>query len=298
MASQSSAPTPALTVAAVARRLRVAPATLRTWDRRYGLGPSEHSEGEHRRYSESDLAKLIHMRKLVISGVAPADAAAAALKFKGKIDLQVFADLPEPDQGIVSMLHKAVHALDRNLSEQIIRSEFKDNGIAATWCNVLTPVLVIVGEEWATTGVGIEVEHMLSEIIHRLLIESTEQLKSPVNSRPVLLACVGEEIHSLAITALAACLAEDQIQVQFLGARTPQSAINEVVRRVGPPAIFLWAQLSKNGDPAIIQELPKLRPAPRVILGGPGWNPDRCESANFVDDLTAARREISRAVGV
>lgn len=298
MASQSSAPTPALTVAAVARRLRVAPATLRTWDRRYGLGPSEHSEGEHRRYSESDLAKLIHMRKLVISGVAPADAAAAALKFKGKIDLQVFADLPEPDQGIISMLHKAVHALDRNLSEQIIRSEFKDNGIAATWCNVLTPVLVIVGEEWATTGVGIEVEHMLSEIIHRLLIESTEQLKSPVNSRPVLLACVGEEIHSLAITALAACLAEDQIQVQFLGARTPQSAINEVVRRVGPPAIFLWAQLSKNGDPAIIQELPKLRPAPRVILGGPGWNPDRCESANFVDDLTAARREISRAVGV
>lgn len=298
MASHGSTPTPALTVAAVARRLRVAPATLRTWDRRYGLGPSEHSEGEHRRYSESDLAKLIHMRKLVISGVAPADAAAAALKFKGKIDLQVFADLPEPDQGIISMLHKAVHALDRNLSEQIIRSEFKVNGIAATWCNVLTPVLVIVGEEWATTGVGIEVEHMLSEIIHRLLIESTEQLKSPVNSRPVLLACVGEEIHSLAITALAACLAEDQIQVQFLGARTPQSAINEVVRRVGPPAIFLWAQLSKNGDPAIIQELPKLRPAPRVILGGPGWNPDRCKSANFVDDLTAARREISRAVGV
>ncbi len=36
---------PALTVAAVARRLGVAPATLRTWDRRYGLGPSEHTPG-------------------------------------------------------------------------------------------------------------------------------------------------------------------------------------------------------------------------------------------------------------
>ena len=33
-------PLPALAVAAVARRLGVAPATLRTWDRRYGLGPS------------------------------------------------------------------------------------------------------------------------------------------------------------------------------------------------------------------------------------------------------------------
>ena len=34
-----------LTVAAVARRLGVAPATLRTWARRYGLGPSDHPPG-------------------------------------------------------------------------------------------------------------------------------------------------------------------------------------------------------------------------------------------------------------
>ena len=38
-----------LPVAAVARRLGVAPATLRTWDRRYGLGPSVHAPGAHRR---------------------------------------------------------------------------------------------------------------------------------------------------------------------------------------------------------------------------------------------------------
>ena len=64
-----------LTVAAVARRLGVAPATLRTWDRRYGLGPSEHIEGEHRRYCPGDLAKLTMMRRLIIAGVAPVEAA-------------------------------------------------------------------------------------------------------------------------------------------------------------------------------------------------------------------------------
>ena len=62
-----------LTVAAVARRIGVAPATLRTWDRRYGLGPSVHEAGEHRRYCPSDLAQLTLMRRLIISGVAPAD---------------------------------------------------------------------------------------------------------------------------------------------------------------------------------------------------------------------------------
>ncbi|NAZ86498.1 MerR family transcriptional regulator, partial [Kineococcus indalonis] len=67
-----------LTVAAVARRLGVAPATLRTWDRRYGLGPSEHTAGAHRRYSATDLARLVVMRRLTLEGVAPAEAAAIA----------------------------------------------------------------------------------------------------------------------------------------------------------------------------------------------------------------------------
>jgi len=66
-------------VAAVAKRLGVAPATLRTWDRRYGLGPSERSAGAHRRYGELDLARLVVMRRLALSGTAPMDAARAAL---------------------------------------------------------------------------------------------------------------------------------------------------------------------------------------------------------------------------
>lgn len=69
---------PILTVAAVAARLGVAPATLRTWDRRYGLGPSEHTAGAHRRYSTADLARLVSMRSLTLDGVPPADAARLA----------------------------------------------------------------------------------------------------------------------------------------------------------------------------------------------------------------------------
>lgn len=69
---------PILTVAAVAARLGVAPATLRTWDRRYGLGASEHTAGAHRRYSTADLARLMTMRSLTLDGVPPADAARLA----------------------------------------------------------------------------------------------------------------------------------------------------------------------------------------------------------------------------
>jgi hypothetical protein len=66
-------------VAVVARRLGIAPATLRTWDRRYGLGPTGHESGTRRRYSSQDLARLQHMRRLTLDGVAPAEAARLAL---------------------------------------------------------------------------------------------------------------------------------------------------------------------------------------------------------------------------
>ena len=60
-----------ITVGELARRLGIAPATLRTWDRRYGLGPSGHEIGAHRRYDTVDVARISVMRRLVISGVSP-----------------------------------------------------------------------------------------------------------------------------------------------------------------------------------------------------------------------------------
>ncbi|WP_037046599.1 MerR family transcriptional regulator [Pseudonocardia autotrophica] len=71
--------TPRLTVAAVARRLGVAPATLRTWDRRYGLGPSAHTPGAHRRYGAADIARLELMQQALLQGATPAEAARHAL---------------------------------------------------------------------------------------------------------------------------------------------------------------------------------------------------------------------------
>ena len=64
-----------LSAGAVARRLGVAVTTLRTWHQRYGLGPSEHVPGHHRRYTVEDLSRLEVMRRLTAEGVAPAEAA-------------------------------------------------------------------------------------------------------------------------------------------------------------------------------------------------------------------------------
>ena len=71
---------PTLPVASVARRLGVAPSTLRTWDRRYGLGPSRHTDGRHRRYGSSDIGRLELMQRALLSGASTAEAARYALE--------------------------------------------------------------------------------------------------------------------------------------------------------------------------------------------------------------------------
>ena len=69
-----------LTAGAVARRLGVAVTTLRSWHQRYGLGPTGHEPGQHRRYTTGDLGRLEHMQRLVAEGVPAKEAARWALR--------------------------------------------------------------------------------------------------------------------------------------------------------------------------------------------------------------------------
>jgi DNA-binding transcriptional MerR regulator len=287
-----------LTVAAVARRIGVAPATLRTWDRRYGLGPSAHESGEHRRYCPADLARLTLMRRLITSGVSPCDAAAQAKSHKGSINLETIVTDYVVREELVSALHKAAKGLDKKFIEAALRKDLAQYGVEQSWSEVIVPLLLIVGNEWEASGDGIEVEHLLTEVLKGILREHVEDIRKPVNAHPVLLASVGEEVHSLALHALAAALAERKIETYFLGARTPLEALSAMITRSAPPAVFLWAQLSKNADPKFFNDIPAIRPMPRMVLGGPGWSHVDCQDVSVVHDISDAVAEIERAVGL
>jgi methanogenic corrinoid protein MtbC1 len=237
------------------------------------------------------------MRRLISAGVAPADAAEQALTHKGEVKVEKILKSFEVREDVVSAIVKAANSLDRKFVEAILRRDIEKYGVIDSWQEVMVPVLVIVGDAWAATGDGIEVEHLLSETIIGILRDRTKQLKSPINTRPVLIASVGEEFHSLAIHALHAALAEAKVECNFLGARTPLSALSSMISRSAPPAVFLWAQLPKNADPKYFREIPSVRPSPRVILGGPGWDRSECSDMSFADDLTLACEQIKQAIG-
>ena len=287
-----------ITVGELARRLGVAPATLRTWARRYGLGPSGHEVGSHRRYDCVDVARISVMRRLVISGVAPKEAALIAVD----ADVSEAEILPEikfeERSEIVEVILKALESLDISFVNEIIRREILANGVVVTWVEILTPTLIKVGEEWSRTGLGISNEHLLTEILTKIFREVSAEIENPVNAKPIVLAAIGEELHSLALHALLAALAERNIQAHFFGPRTPVDSLVEVVRKIAPPVVFVWAQLPENADYSIVGALPVVRPSTRLLLGGPGWEPSRCSSATLVGGLAEACEIVSSTLGV
>ena len=303
-----------LTVAAVARRFGVAPATLRTWDRRYGIGPSSHFAGAHRRYGPEDLLRLEIMRALVFDGCSPADAAKAALA----ADATQAKANTAPDRGVdaptvrsrggggqVVPIHggatqarglsRAALALDAPAVRRILMDSLHTRGTIWTWDNMIAPVLIGVGERFESTGQGIELEHVLTEGVVGALRDVAETLVEPFGSRPIILAAAPDELHTLPLYAVSAALAEHGVATRMLGARVPMDAMLASITRSGAPAVMVWAHDRITGDYLDMNALRALRPVPAVVLGGPGWTTDVPAGVIHSGDLTEAVTRLSHA---
>jgi MerR family transcriptional regulator, light-induced transcriptional regulator len=302
-------------VGAVARRLGVAPSTLRTWNRRYGIGAQELSPGRHRRYTAQDITRLQHMQRLILRGAAPADAAQAALATQGPPVRAPAVDLPGartgPGHGAGGQrlalpgaspaargLARAALAMDDALMNEIIRIALAQDGVIPTWQCLLVPVLTGIGTRYERTGTCVEAEHLLSSVTLAALATLHPYAAGPADDRPVLLACAEGEQHSLPLYALAAALAECAVSARMLGAALPYVSLVAAVRRTGPAAVFLWSQVPATGDPAVLPDLRPRRPGARLLLGGPGWPPGGLpDGSRLIGNLPDAVTEVMASLG-
>lgn len=283
---------PRLTAGAVARHLGVAVTTLRTWDQRYGLGPSEHRAGRHRRYSAEDVRRLELMRRLTFQGVSPADAARTAL---AAAPTELVEPAPRPPerpssrrvipvglaQSAARGLARAAGSMDSDAIAEEIRTCLHTYGTVLTWTEVLAPVLSALGQRWAAGHAVVEVEHLLSwHISSELRLVGPDPAKGsqrPASLAPprTLLAGAEEEQHTLALEALAAALRELRRSTRILGGRVPTEALVQAVRRTGPTVVVVWSQVPESADPGTFARLAALGQPLRMVAAGPGWDGPR-----------------------
>jgi DNA-binding transcriptional MerR regulator/methanogenic corrinoid protein MtbC1 len=292
---------PGLTSGALARRLGVSPTTLRSWDRRYGIGPAVRADGRHRRWSPQDVAVVEEMCRLTSAGLPPGEAARAAAGALGARDAEEGAGgawVPDgdrrrrPEPGRPSPggtreecrgLARAAVRLDAEAVEDLLAGAVERHGLTGAWQDVMVPTLHAVGRKWASSGDRyVEVEHLLSWHVSTALRRYT---RAPAHRHdatapgPVVLACVPGEQHSLPLEALGAALGERGLPARMFGAAVPTEALTSAVERLGPAAVVLWAQARSTASPPLARHVAAMRWGVKgarrqslVVLGGPGWH--------------------------
>jgi DNA-binding transcriptional MerR regulator len=290
-----------LTTGALARRLGVSPTTLRSWDRRYGMGPAVRTDGRHRRWTPRDVAVLEAMCRLTSAGVPPAEAARAAKESAspGPGGGAVPPRTPEPAprarsraSGTLPLgdvrqecrgLARAAVRLDAPAVEEQLTAAVETHGLAVAWQEVMVPTLHAVGRKWASSGDRyVEVEHLLSwhmsTALRRCTRSQAGRQGDALGAGPVVLACVPGEQHTLALEALNAGLGELRLPTRMFGAAVPVEALTAAVERLGPAAVVLWAQARSTASLPLARHIAGAqwgmkgaRRRPVVMLGGPGW---------------------------
>ncbi|MEW1684971.1 MerR family transcriptional regulator [Streptomyces sp. NPDC093594] len=288
-----------LTTGEVARRLGVAPTTVRTWDSRYGLGPELHTGGRHRRWAPADVARLERMCALTATGLAPAEAArlarteepsaaaparparAAAPPRRAPARARAGSGLSLGDarqecKGIA----RAALRLDATALERLLLDAMREHGLVAAWTEVIVPTLQAVGRKWESSGERyVEVEHFLSWHVSGALRRSTPDSVPDRPGATTVLACVPGENHTLALEVLAAALTERGVPVRMFGGALPVESLIAAVRRTGPAAVALWAQSRSTASRPLAQHVAAMewgvrgaRRSPYVLTLGPGWS--------------------------
>lgn len=273
------------TVRAVADRLGIPTATLRSWNRRYSIGPPQSRPGQHRLYSTADIAALERMLALIRAGASPAGAAAAVARA-----------LPTPELGEWEPLLHAAFALDMRTTSALLTAHLQAFGVVDTWDSLCRPAFAAIVTRQLGGESCIDVEHLLSWSITAALHRHTPAPTS-ANNHVAVLACTGGETHALPLEALRAGLAEHGAGVLMLGADVPTDAITSALTRDDRrPDAVLWSQQESTALTSAIRACHAA--GSRVLVGGPGWDavilPEFAHHlgglGEAIDRITAPRR--------
>lgn len=264
----------------VAERTGVNPTLLRAWERRYEVVEPGRSDGGQRLYSDADVERILLLRRATDAGRAISSVAEldnAALQVLVDEDQAAREELEREEMGPTEAAARvrealeAVESLDPTRLERLLRREVVALGAERFLDQLVTPLLVTIGERWRSGHLRPAHEHVAVAVIKQVLGWILERARGAATGRTLVAGTLSGERHELGAMLAATAAALEGWRVVFTGEDLPAEEIALTARRVEAHAVGIsvvtpldWEGLTEQLH-ALLEELP---PGVAVVLGG------------------------------
>lgn len=279
---------PVYTIKTVVQETGIPPATLRAWERRYGVLSPGRSDGGYRLYSERDIAILRWLKTQVDTGVS-ISRAVALLEMRhqageeperkaARAAAEALSMAPpgarSPD-AIVEELVEALMVFQELRVEAILNEAFALYPVEAVAEDIITPALVEIGEMWHRGEASIVQEHFATAILRRRLNTLFHAYAQPVSGPLAVTGSGPSEWHDVGILLVSLALRRAGWRVIYLGQNVPAHHLRLEIARLRPAVVCLSAATRESADALqevydSVRNLPE--PRPRLIFGGRAFN--------------------------
>ena len=258
-------------IQSVAEMTGVSAATLRAWERRYGIPAPQRTASAYRLYTDRDVELIRRVRELCENGVAPAQAAQMVQAARGSREEAVRLETDTAEL-VAQKILAGVERFDADMIEAAVRHAMFLGSATALFERVYGPVMLEVGERWQAGVVSVGQEHLVAEIIGSAVRDILRMVRPASPGKTVVLACLADEEHALPSLGVALMLAEWNMRTVVLGARTPPAALRHAVAEVRPDAVGLSATMTlpSGRAPGLIEEYADACGRTPWLVGGQG----------------------------
>lgn len=216
-------------VGMVARMTGLSTHALRVWEKRYAAVVPGRTDAGGRLYSDSDVARLRVLRRLVeaghsigsIAGLSDQDLQKMASAFsRGEMQGASgrFAEIRASFLQDIEALR--LDEAERLLSQVALATEPRE-----FVREVITPTLAEVGRRWEAGTLRIAHEHACSSIMRNLLVSIMRLYPASVSGRTVVVATPATEEHDLGALTAAMLAIMHGWRVVYLGADLPAEEV-------------------------------------------------------------------------
>lgn len=227
----------------------VSAATLRAWERRYGIPSPQRTASAYRLYTDRDVELIKRVRELCDAGIAPAQAAQMVQAARGSREEAVRLESDTAELAAQKIL-AGIERFDADMVEAAVRHAMFLGSAPTLFDRVFAPVMSEVGDRWHAGTMSVGQEHLATEAIGAATQDLMRLMRPSNPGKTMLLACLAGEEHALPLQGVALGLAEWNIRSVVLGARTPPAAIQHAVAEVRPDIVGLSVTTTLLADEA------------------------------------------------